>query len=113
MMAEGGGDLFRPLLRWYLAMLPMAKRRTELWFNRTDAAGQKLAGVRGAWFVETETQFGTFVPSEKGCVAQRMRELERRIETLEDFRLRFYQSYTAKDQRAWSLDTDDESSDER
>ena len=36
-------------------------------------------------------------------------EMERRIENLEDFRLRFYQLYTAKDQRAWTLDSDDES----
>jgi hypothetical protein len=40
MMAEGGGDLFKPLLRWYLGILPLAKRRTALWFNETDAAGR-------------------------------------------------------------------------
>lgn len=35
-------------------------------------------------------------------------EMERRIENLEDFRLRFYQLYTARDQRAWTLESDDE-----
>lgn len=53
----------------------MATRRTELWFNTTDATGRDLRKkqVRGAWFIETMTQFGTFVPSEKGyhCSAVR------------------------------------------
>ena len=68
MLAEGGADIFKPLLRWYLAMLPLAKRRTQLWFNETDAAGRDLRGknVTGAWFIETSTQFGTFLPAEKG-----------------------------------------------
>ena len=39
MMAEGGGDHFKPLLRWYLGILPLAKRSTALWFKETDAAG--------------------------------------------------------------------------
>ena len=39
-------------------------------------------------------------------------EMERRIENLEDFRLRFYQLYSAKDQRAWTFDSDsDDASD--
>lgn len=75
MLAEGGGDLFKPLLRWYLGILPLAQRRTTLWFNETDAAGRDLRGkdVHGAWFIETLTQFGTFVPAEKGyhCAQQR------------------------------------------
>lgn len=68
MLAEGGKDIFRPLLRWYAALLPMALRRTQLWFKETDAAGQDLRRrrVKGAFFHETMTQFGTFVPSEKG-----------------------------------------------
>ena len=76
MLAEGGADLFKPLLRWYLALLPLAKRRTELWFKDTDAAGRDLRGkaVRGAWFIETMTQFGTFLPSEKGYHCSSIRD---------------------------------------
>jgi hypothetical protein len=66
MLAEGGSDLFVPMLRWYKALLPAALRRTPLWFNRTDSTGRNLSGVHGAWFIETMTQFGTFMPSEKG-----------------------------------------------
>lgn len=66
--AEGGGDVFKPLLRWYLGLLPMAKRRTDIWFKHTDSAGRNLTArnVHGAFFMETHTQFGTYVPSEKG-----------------------------------------------
>ena len=76
MLAEGGDDLFRPLLRWYAALLPMALRRTQLWFAQTDAAGQNLRtrNVHGAWFLEVMTQFGTFVPSEKGYHCTSVRE---------------------------------------
>ena len=78
MLAEGGGDMFKPLLRWYLSLLPMAKRRTALWFSKTDSTGRDLSktGVHGAWFIETMTQFGTYVPSEKGyhCTAVRLPE---------------------------------------
>ena len=72
---QGGADIFRPLLQFYKRLLPLAKRRTEIWFNRTDSAGRDLAGkaVHGAFFMETMTQFGTYVPSEKGyhCSAVR------------------------------------------
>ena len=75
MLAEGGADIFRPLLQFYKGLLPLAKRRTEIWFNKTDSAGRDLAGkaVHGAFFMETMTQFGTYVPSEKGyhCSAVR------------------------------------------
>ena len=42
-------------MRWYLALLPMAKRRTELWFAETDSAGRNLSAqaVHGAFFMET------------------------------------------------------------
>lgn len=68
MLAEGGADLFKPLLRWYLGLLPLALRRTEIWFNKTDSAGRDLKrkNVHGAFFMETATQFGTYLPSEKG-----------------------------------------------
>ena len=59
----------------YKGLLPMALRRTELWFEKTDATGRDLTDrhVQGAWFIETMTQFGTFLPSEKGyhCAAIR------------------------------------------
>ena len=59
----------------YRALLPLALRRTEVWFNETDAAGRDLrnASVHGAFFIETMTQFGVFLPSEKGyhCAAAR------------------------------------------
>lgn len=76
MLAEGGSDLFKPLLRWYRALLPMALRRTKLWFGQTDATGRNLRprNVHGAWFLETMTQFGTFVPSEKGYHCTAIRE---------------------------------------
>jgi hypothetical protein len=46
----------------------MALRRTEIWFNQTDSAGRNLSHrkVHGAFFIETQTQFGTYMPSEKG-----------------------------------------------
>ena len=78
MLAEGGADLFKPLLRWHLQLLPMALRRTELWFNTTDSAGRDLKhrGVHGAFFLETMTQFGTFLPSEKGYHCPSIRDAE-------------------------------------
>eukprot|EP00911_Craspedida_sp_UC1_P001208 UC1_evm3s912 len=68
MLRAGDTDMFKPLLRWYLALLPLAKGRTRLWYGQ-DRPG----GVYGAWFIETMTQFGSFIPSEKGyhCPAVR------------------------------------------
>ena len=65
MLRSGDVDLFRPLLRWYLALLPMAKKRAGIWYPN---ASQVTPGapVTGAWFIETMTQFGTFIASEKG-----------------------------------------------
>jgi len=31
MLRSGDADMFKPLLRWYLALLPMARKRTQLW----------------------------------------------------------------------------------
>eukprot|EP00036_Acanthoecidae_sp_10tr_P015179 CAMPEP_0206287244 /NCGR_PEP_ID=MMETSP0106_2-20121207/1009_1 /ASSEMBLY_ACC=CAM_ASM_000206 /TAXON_ID=81532 /ORGANISM="Acanthoeca-like sp., Strain 10tr" /LENGTH=932 /DNA_ID=CAMNT_0053717777 /DNA_START=54 /DNA_END=2849 /DNA_ORIENTATION=- len=66
MLAEGGADIFRPLLRWYKNLLPLAECRTQQWFGRTDATGRSLHGVKGGWFIEAATQFGTFIPCELG-----------------------------------------------
>ena len=58
----GGGHLFKPLLRWYLGILSLAKRRTALWFKETDTAGSRAPGrddVHSAWFIEVMMQFGT------------------------------------------------------
>ena len=46
----------------YLGLLPMALRRTPLWY---PAKGTTSA-AQGAFFIETMTQFGTFLASEKG-----------------------------------------------
>ena len=66
MFVRGGGHLFKPLLRWYLGILSLAKRRTALWFKETDTAGSRAPGrdlrgkdVHSAWFIEVMMQFGT------------------------------------------------------
>lgn len=35
MLASGDVELFRPLLRWYLSLLPLALERTQLWYGKT------------------------------------------------------------------------------
>lgn len=68
MLRSGDAEQVRPMLRWYLALLPAAMHRTQLWYNNTHP------GVKGAWFIETMTQFGTFMPSEKGYHCPAIRE---------------------------------------
>ena len=69
--------------------------------------GCMLSGtILWVWKVYSEFKYISLLNENK------LDELERRIESLEDFRLRFYQLYTAKDQRAWTLDSDEEDSDD-